>query len=153
MAQSDNSSNIVQTVGWQSDPNNGRGTFSLVSSCLLTLVICVYSAMHLNVPPPRESRLQYWVRTIRWGFWGVFGPELVLFVAWKQYLSAKAVVQRTTRPRSAERGSEQRVVKEKQESMVTAFPILVNEDCILNWHRKAQRCHPLSQAIPPHLRR
>lgn len=81
---------LSDTVGWQSDPN-GRGTFTLVSSCLLTLVICVYSAMHLNVPPHGESTLNYWMRTIRWGFWGIFGPELVVFVAWKQFLSAKAI--------------------------------------------------------------
>lgn len=48
----------VETVGWQSDPD-GRGTFTLVSSCVFTLTICVYSAMHLNVPPRRESVLNF----------------------------------------------------------------------------------------------
>jgi len=54
-----------ETVGWQSDPNN-RGTFTLVSSCVLTLIICVYSALHLNVPRRGESALRYWARTVRW---------------------------------------------------------------------------------------
>ena len=80
----------LDTVGWSSDPN-GRGTFTLVSSCVLTLIICVYSAMHLNVPPHGESTLRFWMRNIRWGFWGIFGPELVVFIAWKQYVSAKAI--------------------------------------------------------------
>ena len=84
----------VETVGWQSDPD-GRGTFTLVSSCVFTLTICVYSAMHLNVPPRRESVLNFWLRNIRWALLGIFGPELVVFIAWKQYLSAKAVVKRS----------------------------------------------------------
>ncbi|KAL6717240.1 hypothetical protein ACLMJK_005155 [Lecanora helva] len=82
-----------ETVGWQSDPNN-RGTFTLVSSCVLTLTICVYSAMHLNVPRHGESTLWFWMRTLRWALLGIFGPELVVFKAWKQYLSAKALVKR-----------------------------------------------------------
>ena len=84
------SANETQTVGWQSDPN-GRGTFTLVSSCLLTLLICVYSAMHLNVPPYGESTLQFWVRNIKWALLGIFGPELIVFIAWKQYQSANTI--------------------------------------------------------------
>ena len=80
----------TETVGWQSDPN-GRGTFTLVSSCLLTLIICVYSAMHLNVPPYGESTTQFWMRNIRWGLLGIFGPELIVFIAWKQYQSANTI--------------------------------------------------------------
>lgn len=83
-----------ETVGWQSDPD-GRGTFTLVSSCNFTLTICVYSAMHLNVPPRGESVPSFWLRNIRWALLGIFGPELVVFIAWKQYLSAKAVVKRS----------------------------------------------------------
>ena len=86
----------AETVGWQPDPN-GRGTFTLVSSCVLTLIICVYSAMHLNVPPRHESIIQFWVRNIRWALLGIFGPELVVFIAWKQYLSAKSLVRRAQR--------------------------------------------------------
>ena len=84
----------TETVGWQSDPD-GRGTFTLVSSCIFTLTICVYSAMHLNVPPRGESVPSFWLRNIRWALLGIFGPELVVFIAWKQYLSAKAVVKRS----------------------------------------------------------
>lgn len=85
-----------ETVGWQSDPD-GRGTFRLVSSCVFTLVICVYSAMHLNVPPHGESAVQFWWRNIRWALAGIFGPELVVFIAWKQYLSARAIVKRSSK--------------------------------------------------------
>lgn len=69
---------VVQTVGWQSDAN-GRGTFTLISGNVFTLTICVYSAMHLNVPPHGESITNFWFRNIRWVLLGIFRPELVLY--------------------------------------------------------------------------
>ena len=99
----------TDTVGWQSDPN-GRGTFTLVSSCIFTLTICVYSAMHLNVPPREESAIQFWLRNIRWGLLGIFGPELVVFIAWKQYLSAKSIVRRA---QLGPRGNSDRPINER----------------------------------------
>ena len=108
-----------ETVGWQSDPD-GRGTFTLVSSCIFTLTICVYSAMHLNVPPRGESVPNFWLRNIRWALLGIFGPELVVFIAWKQYLSAKAVVKRSQRKDDGE-SPRQEYQTEKHSAMVTAL--------------------------------
>ena len=78
------------TTGWVSDPN-GRGTFSLVVSCLLTLSLCVWSAMHLNIPGTYHPTIQEFIRGIRWGVVGIFAPELVVFAAWRQYNSATAL--------------------------------------------------------------
>ena len=89
-----NNKTEIETVGWVSDPN-GRGTVSLVTTCVLTLGVCVWSAMHLNIPPDGESAWKFWLRNIKWGLAGVFGPELVLFIAWKQYLSAKAIAKKS----------------------------------------------------------
>lgn len=47
--------------------------------------------MHLNVPPYGESTVQFWVRNIKWALLGIFGPELIVFIAWKQYQSAKTI--------------------------------------------------------------
>lgn len=79
---------VQQTVGWVSDPN-GRGTSGLILSCLLTLGLCVWSAMHLNIPQKHESTLQYWLRNAKWIFLGILIPELVVLSAWRQWLSAK----------------------------------------------------------------
>ncbi|CCD43461.1 hypothetical protein BofuT4_P011370.1 [Botrytis cinerea T4] len=78
------------TTGWVSDPN-GRGTFSLVVSCLLTLSLCVWSAMHLNIPGTYHPTIQELIKGIRWGVVGIFAPELVVFAAWRQYNSATAL--------------------------------------------------------------
>jgi hypothetical protein len=76
------------TVGWVSDPR-GRGTSGLIISCLLTLVLCVWNAMHLNIPPKAETQAQYWSRSLKWVALGVLIPELVVLSAWRQWLSAR----------------------------------------------------------------
>jgi hypothetical protein len=83
--------NSTITAGWVSSPNE-RGTFSLITSCLLTLGLCVWSAMHINIPPYGESSIQYWIRNGKWALVGFLGPELVVFAAWRQYNSAKALL-------------------------------------------------------------
>ena len=108
----------METVGWQSDPD-GRGTFTLVSNCIFTLLICVYSAMHLNVPPRGESVPSFWLRNIRWALLGIFGPELVVFIAWRQYLSAKAIAKKSQSINSGRDSSEQECQTEKPKPMVT----------------------------------
>ncbi|CZR66249.1 uncharacterized protein PAC_16150 [Phialocephala subalpina] len=75
------------TVGWVSGPN-GRGTADLVISCLLTLGLCVWSALHLNIPAKDESRRQYWLRRVKWSVCGVLIPEIVVLLAWRQWTSA-----------------------------------------------------------------
>lgn len=82
-----NLTSISQRVGWVEDPN-GRGTFGLVVSCLSTLLLCVYSAMHLNLPMYKESSARYIWRYFKWALIGILGPELVVWMAWRQYISA-----------------------------------------------------------------
>ena len=77
-------------TGWVSDPD-GRGTFTIVSSCVLTLSLCVYTAIHLNVRKYRQSELQSWLDTTKWVVFGVLAPELVVYIAWRQYISATAL--------------------------------------------------------------
>lgn len=76
--------------GWVDDPD-GRGTFTIVSSCVLTLSLCVYTAIHLNVRPQGTTELQSWIETTKWVIFAVLAPELVVFVAWRQYVSATAL--------------------------------------------------------------
>jgi len=75
-------------VGWVSDPN-GRGTSSLFISCMLTLGLCVWSALHLNIPSKSETKQQYWLRRVKWAICGVLIPEIVVLLAWRQWTSAR----------------------------------------------------------------
>ncbi|GAB0140503.1 hypothetical protein EsHS_00001123 [Epichloe bromicola] len=83
-----NSSDVENYVGYVKDPN-GRGTISLVLSCLLTLVLCVWSALHLNVPERnRKGITTIWIN-FRWILAGIYSPEMVVFAAWRQWCSAR----------------------------------------------------------------
>ncbi|PVH86399.1 hypothetical protein DL98DRAFT_407617 [Cadophora sp. DSE1049] len=75
-------------VGWVSDPD-GRDTSSLVISCLLTLGLCVWSALHLNIPAKHEKRREFWLRRVKWSTCGVLIPEIVVLLAWRQWTSAR----------------------------------------------------------------
>ena len=81
----DQTTQYVQYVG---DPN-GRGTFSLIISCVLTLTLCVWSALHLNVPSKSQTTMASLMTQFRWIVTGVYAPELVVFTAWRQWSSAK----------------------------------------------------------------
>ena len=74
-------------VGYVQQPD-GRGTLSILFSCLATLSLCVWSALHLDLPEYDESKEHYIYKHIKWSLLGVFGPELLIWAAWRQYISA-----------------------------------------------------------------
>lgn len=78
----------TKLVGYVNEPD-GRGTPSLIVSCLLTLVLCVWSALHLNVPSQHATRLDIFLLSLRWIVAGLYSPELVVFAAWRQWSSAR----------------------------------------------------------------
>lgn len=87
LARPTSRSNSTETVHWQSEPD-GRGTFSLLLSCVITLTLCVWRAVHLNVPRPCESAMQRIREKLKWVLMGIFAPELVVYVAWAQWYTA-----------------------------------------------------------------
>lgn len=79
----------VTFVSWEAQPNT-RGTFGILYSCILTIVLCVWKVVHLNIPDPNEDDgpnhsycLEFWrgyghlFRKIRYGVVGVLMPEAV----------------------------------------------------------------------------
>ncbi|KAH6642959.1 hypothetical protein C7974DRAFT_113330 [Boeremia exigua] len=82
------SATAVVEVAWHSAPNE-RGTWDLIVSCVLTLMICVWSALHLNVPTTQSRLMDRNVRRLRWILLGIFAPEVVVSTAFAQYLTAR----------------------------------------------------------------
>ena len=74
--------------GWVSAPS-GRGTFELVSSCVFTLVLCVWTALHLNVFPAGTSTSQRVLKKAMWALLALFAPEFVLWRAYSQWYVAR----------------------------------------------------------------
>lgn len=64
-----------------------RGTMAILQTCILTLVACIYTALHLNVPKDAGWRSVLWAKT-KWAILTLLAPELVLFAAGRQYYEA-----------------------------------------------------------------
>ncbi|TKA66839.1 hypothetical protein B0A55_08819 [Friedmanniomyces simplex] len=60
-----------------------RGTYGILSTCLLTMALCIWTAVHLNMGDGRSA----WAQTGRktgWLIIGLFAPELVAWTAFQQ---------------------------------------------------------------------
>jgi len=87
-------SSTNDTVAWQPEPTT-RGTFGVLSTCLITISLCIWTAVHLNVPTHKGSVGQT-IRKVKWLVIGLLAPELVLFTAWYQYVKAKQTAEMLT---------------------------------------------------------
>jgi hypothetical protein len=78
----------VIAPSWVAEPS-GRGTWGILYSCVFTLVLCVYTAIHLNVPAKNNSTSTIWLRKIKWVLIAIFGPEIVVLTALDEWFSAR----------------------------------------------------------------
>lgn len=77
-------------VGWVNEPD-GRGTLSILVACLSSLFLSSWAVMHLNIPPRYSSKTRRLSTYFYWCIYGIFGPELVIWTAWRQLSSAWAL--------------------------------------------------------------
>ncbi|KAI0694926.1 hypothetical protein C8T65DRAFT_744236 [Cerioporus squamosus] len=73
-------------IPWQPAPDF-RSTFSIFTSCLATLIICVWSALHVDISTGRSIARQY-LSKFGWVFVGLFCPELLFYIAFNQFKMA-----------------------------------------------------------------
>lgn len=79
-------SSVATPVNWQAEPNS-RGTWSIISTCLITLALCLWTALHLNIPEHRHTSSQKW-RKLGWLTLGLLAPEMVVYTALEQRRTA-----------------------------------------------------------------
>lgn len=72
--------NGTDVVHWKPGCNT-RGTFDIISTCVITMLLCVWTAVHLNVPSP-GSVWKPRLKKVLWLFLALVAPELVLCTAW-----------------------------------------------------------------------
>jgi hypothetical protein len=65
---------------------------SVIYSCFVTLSGCVWTAMHPNMPSPKQSWLSRNSRRAGLFLLGLFAPEFILFLSLKQRFYAKSVL-------------------------------------------------------------
>ncbi|RPA85995.1 hypothetical protein BJ508DRAFT_158859 [Ascobolus immersus RN42] len=75
---------------WEEEPDR-RGTMSILLSCVITLSICVWTSIHLNVVPSPTSARLFFMK----GFWmlaGIFTPEVTMWLALNQFEEARILL-------------------------------------------------------------
>ncbi|KAL8883099.1 MAG: hypothetical protein Q9192_007459, partial [Flavoplaca navasiana] len=81
-----------------SDPD-GRGTWSLLYSSIFTLVLCVWTAIHPNLPDLGTSEARKYRFKALWVVMAIFAPEIGVLTAFKQYRKATTFVAELSRIR------------------------------------------------------
>jgi hypothetical protein len=64
-----------EMVGWMPDSGQ-RGTIDLLWTCIVTLFLCVWSALHLNIPTEKSWKARA-RRRMLWLLFALLAPELV----------------------------------------------------------------------------
>ena len=81
-----------------------RGSFDIVWSCLLTILACIYNAIHLNVPPRNTGKWMLLLRKVKWAIIALIAPEIVLYTAATQIWEAYKVKKEVNTMRGQTRG-------------------------------------------------
>lgn len=77
----------VLVHGWVSEPP-GRGTWSILWSCLATIFICTWSALHLDVPE-KHGRWYLIFRKMGYMLVAATAPEIVLYNSADNFFEAR----------------------------------------------------------------
>lgn len=86
-----NSTNDEGTRGWVAQSND-RGTFDIVVSCAITIFLCIWTTVCVNVPAPERGTWSIFRDRLYMFYLGLAGPEIILWLAAGQYCSARVSV-------------------------------------------------------------
>ena len=82
--------NETLTHGWRPEPD-GRGTWSILWSCLATMFICTWSALHLPVPK-RHGKWYLYFRKIRYTLLALMAPEYFFAFAAENFFKSRDAI-------------------------------------------------------------
>ncbi|KAG2116829.1 hypothetical protein DEU56DRAFT_895718 [Suillus clintonianus] len=68
-----------------------RTLWNIISSSVLTLLACTYSAVHPNIPSPKDNRFRILWRRLGIMITALIAPELIVLWAMRQWISARNV--------------------------------------------------------------
>ncbi|KAL9032106.1 MAG: hypothetical protein Q9180_006697 [Flavoplaca navasiana] len=77
----------TNTTAWVQEPD-GRGTWGLLLSCFLTLILCTYTAIHLSIQPHQSTKKSNYRRILATLLANVI-PELLFVIALSQWNCAR----------------------------------------------------------------
>ena len=75
------------SFNWVGEPNQ-RGTFGIISLCFSTLIICIWSTLHFNVPIRRYTDTHRFFLHVFWMLIALLAPEVLLYFAIQERIKA-----------------------------------------------------------------
>ncbi|OCL07626.1 hypothetical protein AOQ84DRAFT_408530 [Glonium stellatum] len=81
--------------GWVSQPNQ-RGTLDILSGCIITILLCSWSVLCLHIPEPEAGHWSFLRYKLRWQFFTIIFPEVIVSMAAEQWESANQNVTKFT---------------------------------------------------------
>ncbi|KFA51527.1 hypothetical protein S40293_06338 [Stachybotrys chartarum IBT 40293] len=82
--------NIEGLVGWVNDDDT-RGTWSIITSCLFTIVICTWTAIHPRIHVSRSMRHRHkFYQLVK----ALLAPEMVCLESIQEFIQARKVARR-----------------------------------------------------------
>ena len=76
--------------GWTPEPD-GRGTWSILWSCLATIFICTWSVLHMDVPTYHGQSFLF-LRRLKRMFIAVVAPEVLLYASAESFFHARSLL-------------------------------------------------------------
>jgi hypothetical protein len=58
---------------------------------LRSVCLCVYTAVHINIPALDDTSMTIFMRKLKWMFIALIAPEVVLYTAWQQWYAARRI--------------------------------------------------------------
>ena len=78
---------------WEGEPKK-RGTFGIISFCFSTLIICIWSTLHFNIPIRRYTATRRLFVQVSWMFIALLAPELLLYLAINEMITARVLLKK-----------------------------------------------------------
>jgi hypothetical protein len=78
---------------WKAEPTQ-RGTFGILSFCLSTLIICVWSALHFDIPTTRHTLTHRIFIHVFWMAVALIAPEALLCAAIDQRIDSELLTRK-----------------------------------------------------------
>ena len=79
-------------TGYTPAPNCCRGTIDIIWSCLATVVLCTFSALHLNLPKTGTDKTDRFLRIVGYTAASILMPEVNLVTAFRELSVVRRMV-------------------------------------------------------------
>ena len=81
------------SYNWEAEPKR-RGTVGIISLCFSTMIICVWSTLHFDVPIRRYTVTRRFFLQMSWMIITLLAPEVLLCLAITERVQAGALVKK-----------------------------------------------------------